>query len=37
MIDAIILTAINLFWGFMWYHIGKYIGRKEAENDKENA
>lgn len=32
--DAIVLTAINLFWGFVWYQVGRYVGRKEMNNDE---
>ena len=31
MTDAIIITAVNLFWGWVWFNVGRYIGRKEAE------
>lgn len=29
--DIIVLTAINLFWGYVWFKVGKFIGRKEKE------
>ncbi len=28
--DAIILITMNLFWGYIWFQIGRLIGRKEA-------
>lgn len=31
MTEAIILTAINLFWGWVWFEAGRIIGRKEKE------
>ncbi len=34
MADVIVLVAINLFWGFVWYQVGKYVGRKEMTNDE---
>lgn len=27
MADVIVLVAMNLFWGFVWYQVGKYMGR----------
>lgn len=36
MTDAIILTAINLFWGCVWFQVGKFLGRKEKENEQDN-
>ena len=29
--EAIILTAINLFWGYVWFEVGRFIGRRERE------
>ena len=29
MAGAIILTTLNLFWGWVWYNVGKHVGRKE--------
>lgn len=34
--DTIFLTALNLFWGWVWFEVGKFMGRKEKENEKEN-
>lgn len=34
--EVIILTAINIFWGAMWYNVGKFVGRKEATNEQRN-
>ena len=31
--DVIILTALNLFWGYVWFQVGKFIGRKEKEDE----
>ena len=31
--DVIILTALNLFWGYVWFQVGKYTGRKEKEDE----
>ncbi len=28
--DAIILITMNLFWGYIWFQIGRITGRKEA-------
>ena len=33
MTEAIILTAINLFWGWVWFNVGRCIGRKETKNE----
>ena len=30
MAEAIILTAVNLFWGWVWFNVGRCIGRREA-------
>ena len=30
-LDIIILTALHLFWGWAWFEVGKFIGRKEKE------
>ncbi len=30
--DVIILTALNLFWGYVWFQVGKFIGRKEKDD-----
>ena len=30
-LDIIILTALNLFWGWAWFEVGKFTGRKEKE------
>ena len=30
--DIIVLTASNLFWGWAWFEVGKFIGRKEKDN-----
>ena len=30
-LDIIVLTALNLFWGWTWFEVGKIIGRKEKE------
>lgn len=30
-LDIIVLTASNLFWGWVWFEVGKFIGRKEKE------
>lgn len=30
--DLIVLTALNLFWGYVWFQVGKFIGRKEKED-----
>ena len=27
-LDIIVLTALNLFWGWVWFEVGKFIGRK---------
>ena len=35
MAEAIVLTAVNLFCGYMWYWVGKYVGRYE-ERRKED-
>lgn len=29
--DIIVLTALNLFWGWVWFEVGKFIGRKGKE------
>lgn len=29
--EAILLTALNIFWGWVWFNVGKYIGRKEKK------
>ena len=34
-LDIIVLTALNLFWGWAWFEVGKFIGRKEKK--EENA
>ena len=34
MADVIVLVVINLFWGFVWYQVGKYVGRKEMANNE---
>ena len=31
-IDIIVLTALNLFWGWAWFEVEKIIGRKEKDN-----
>lgn len=36
MADVIVLVAINLFWGFVWYQVGKYVGRKEANDETDS-
>ena len=28
-LDIIVLTALNLFWGWAWFEVGRYIGRKD--------
>lgn len=33
-LDIIVLTALNLFWGWAWFEVGKIIGRKEKDNAK---
>ena len=33
-LDIIVLTALNLFWGWAWFEVGKIIGRKEKDNVK---
>lgn len=30
-LDIIVLTASNLFWGWVWFEVGKFIGRKEKD------
>ena len=30
-IDIIALTATNLCWGWVWFEVGRLIGRKEKE------
>ena len=30
-LDIIVLTALNLFWGWVWFEVGKIIGRKEKD------
>lgn len=30
-LGIIVLTALNLFWGWAWFEVGKFIGRKEKE------
>lgn len=30
-LDIIVLTALNLFWGWTRFEAGKFIGRKEKE------
>lgn len=34
--DVIILTALNLFWAYVWYNVGKFIGRKEKEDEQDD-
>lgn len=34
--DLIVLTALNLFWGYVWFQVGKFIGRKEKEDEQSN-
>lgn len=31
--EVILLTLVNLFWGYVWFEVGRYIGRKEVRND----
>lgn len=31
--EVILLTLVNLFWGYVWFEVGRFIGRKEARND----
>lgn len=35
-IIAIILLVINLFWGYVWFQIGRFIGQKEKEDEQNN-
>ena len=30
--EIIVLTALNLFWGWVWFEAGKIMGRKEKDN-----
>lgn len=34
--EVIILTLLNLFWGYVWFEIGRYVGRKEKEHEQRN-
>lgn len=29
--EVIIITLMNLVWGFVWFEVGRWIGRKENE------
>lgn len=29
--EVIILTLLNLFWGYVRFEVGRYIGRNEKE------
>ena len=29
--EVIILTLLNLFKGYVWFEVGRYIGRNEKE------
>lgn len=31
--EVIIITLVNLFWGFVWFEVGRWIGRKENEKN----
>lgn len=33
MTEAIVLTLMNLFWGFVWFQVGKFIGRREKDDE----
>ena len=33
MTEAIVLTLMNLFWGFAWFQVGKFIGRREKDDE----
>lgn len=35
-IIAVILLVINLFWGYVWFQIGRFIGQKEKEDEQNN-
>lgn len=34
--EVIILTVLNLFWGWVWYNVGKFIGRKEKDDEQDD-
>lgn len=36
MADVIILTVMYIICAIAWYQIGKFVGRKEAEDEQEN-
>lgn len=33
-LDIIVLAALNLFWGWAWFEVGKFIGRKEKQDNE---
>lgn len=30
--EVILLTLVNLFWGYVWFEVGRYVGRREKED-----